>query len=680
MKWICVLGLFFMVRSAIAQTPPATDTEIESRFETTEQIAEITDYTDPYILMQNKSINLNTCVAEDLEPFYFLNKQDKEAIVHHRVLYGNYVDIKELQAVEGLNEHKIRSLLPFVLVETHRISTGRILNYMRAAGHEFNTASSVAYPFAAGYSSFTADSQKIYPGMPYLLRIKWNMVTPGWFYAGGGAEKDPGESFFHASNPQGFDFHSFHLFVKGNGLVKSLAAGDFRLAFGQGLIAGGFLSGKKSALVLNTQSDANGISPSRSFGEGSSYRGLGITLGKKRLSQTIALSYQRIDAAVQQNSGSGADQEVITSIISGGNHRTLREIETEKNLWRAVLVQNTEWRHKKLKLGSSSALTAYELPFMPQPAPHKSKGEIGNILCKTGLNGQLFFRNLNFFGEMAIASNYTHAAVSGVLASLGPNTDITLLYRNYSPGYGASGSSAFGENSQVQNENGWYMGCRYKISRMVELSGYADFYRIPFYSYRVDGPYSGSDLFVQGIWKLNKQNVFTVRIRNQQEYANHPERNYHSLFLVNLNRIRVQTESVLHPHLRLQMRLEWIRCMEGKTRDYDGSLVYLDLSYKKQNKPLKLNGRITWFHTEDYRVRIYAVERSPGGVLEIPVFNGSGFKIYGTGMINASRKLNIQLRWSYIKYYDKAAIGSGWDEVTSDNLKEIQTVITWRIR
>ncbi|MBP5613230.1 MAG: proline dehydrogenase family protein, partial [Bacteroidales bacterium] len=79
---------------------------------------------------------------------------------------------------------------------------------------------------------------RYYEGGPDYLLLKCQYRCGDMFHAGVTLEKDVGESFFRASNRQGFDFSSFHLMYRGDGVLRQAFIGDYQVQFGQGLAMG----------------------------------------------------------------------------------------------------------------------------------------------------------------------------------------------------------------------------------------------------------------------------------------------------------------------------------------------------------------------------------------------------------------------------------------------------------
>ena len=113
-----------------------------------------------------------------------------------------------------------------------------------------------------------------------LLRYKYQYKTELQY--GIVAEKDAGEGGLKTfQNP--FDFTSFHFFKRSNGLLKSLAVGDYTVNLGQGLIHWQALAFGKSSEALAIVRQSPVLRPYHGAGEFYFNRGVASHLSAKRL-------------------------------------------------------------------------------------------------------------------------------------------------------------------------------------------------------------------------------------------------------------------------------------------------------------------------------------------------------------------------------------------------------------
>src|SRR5690606_5037503 len=201
----------------------------------------------------------------------------------------------------------------------------------------------------AGYGEFSDSILERYPNRKYRGEDFYTSVKYGFTYrdklqAGFVAEKDPGEPFLRKEYPMGYDHYGFHLIVRDLGRLKTLAVGDYRLSFGQGLILNNDFSLSKSwgtnAIIRRTQE------PKRHFSSAESgyFRGAAALFEVGRLTVTPFYSNKRFDANL-------SDDGTITSFKPDGYHRTPLEIEKKSNAYEQVAGININYRNGQFQIG-----------------------------------------------------------------------------------------------------------------------------------------------------------------------------------------------------------------------------------------------------------------------------------------------------------------------------------------
>lgn len=66
--------------------------------------------------------------------------------------------------------------------------------------------------------------------------LKYDFRYGDYLQMGIVGEKDAGEPLFALQNKKGYDYYSFYCLLKTSGRLKSLALGNYKLSFGQGLV------------------------------------------------------------------------------------------------------------------------------------------------------------------------------------------------------------------------------------------------------------------------------------------------------------------------------------------------------------------------------------------------------------------------------------------------------------
>ena len=73
-------------------------------------------------------------------------------------------------------------------------------------------------------------------------------------------------------------------------------------------------------------------------------------------------------------------------------------------------------------------------------------------------------KNINFFGETSYSiHSKSFAHLYGMMAVLDPRASISVVYRNYAPGYYPFYNNGFSEGSNTQNEKGVFMGGKFLL-------------------------------------------------------------------------------------------------------------------------------------------------------------------------------------------------------------------------
>ena len=179
-------------------------------------------------------VNLNSATREQLEQFPFLSDIQIEHLLAYIYIHGQMETIYELQLVEELDRQTIQYLLPFVCIKAiNNEPAFRWKTMLKDAGrygkNEVLTRLDIPFYKRKGYEH-TYLGPSVYNSVKYTFRYRDQL------YAGGVAEKDAGEPFAALHNRYGYDYYSFYLLLQNCGRLKSLAVGNYRLSFGQGLV------------------------------------------------------------------------------------------------------------------------------------------------------------------------------------------------------------------------------------------------------------------------------------------------------------------------------------------------------------------------------------------------------------------------------------------------------------
>jgi hypothetical protein len=673
---LCILLMISLPFATMSQVEEDANEGIEQWIENEESTADYQDLMEQLAYGKYKKINLNNCNYADLSSILFLNPAQILAILQHRKTNGPFISVYELQAVEGLYTSIIKQILPFVYVQnspfdlfiTHNMFDKKwkqelILTY----GRRLELAAGFL-PNDSGQTAFIGNADR------YVIRYRGNYLNRLSF--GFNLEKDPGEVIFSDHNPNGFDFQSAHLFYKGSSkqLVREIAIGDFQAAFGQGLSFGSGLGFSKSAYVLNIKRNNMGLRPYRSLNENDFLRGVGIGLGYKNWQGTLFYAFNNL------NANSSFDDSVQTTFIfninSTGLHRTAQEISQKNQVKRRIMGANLNYQYKGFQMGFTMVQTQYEGIFTPNLQPYNLHRFSGNQLLNAGINYSYQFNNLLFWGEMSgnqlLFSNFSQT--HGAILSLGKKLDIALLHRNLSPKYQTTYSTAFAESSNVQNENGTYMGFSWKPKYKWTVLAYYDMYRFGWLRYRMDAPAGGTDFLTEIQYSERRSFDCYLRFRIRQREINElkPDNKLNQLAQTHKQQLRLHLTYYINPNVTLKTRIEHMLFERTMQQPIQGNLAFIDLSYAMSSLKSKLYMRYTVFNIDGFDARIYAFENDMRYSFSVPAYLNKGTRFYLMWRSKLNKHLDFWLRIARTNYSNINSIGTGNNRIEGNILTDFR--------
>ncbi len=257
------------------------------------------------------------------------------------------------------------------------------------------------------------------------------------------------------------------------------------------------------------------------------------------------------------------------------------------------------------------------------------------------------------------------AFVNGLLMSVDPKIDLSVVHRSISAGYQAVNGNAFTENTYPANESGIYAGITIRPYTGWKVDTYCDFFKFPWLKYQVDAPSNGNDYMIQVTYSPNKQAEVYTRFRSESKKGNQPDNSSVANFLVSLPRKNWRTQISFKPSgvvsLKTRAELLWY---DSESIDAErGFLLFQDIVYKPQLSPFSAGVRLQYFDTDGYNSRIYAYENDVPYSYSIPSFFDKGFRLYLNLGYDISNKISIWVRVARTGYKSLLNAGSGLDEI-----------------
>ncbi len=626
------------------------------------------DFTDDIIEELSERIteplNLNTVTRPQLEQFPFLNDLQIENLLAYLYIHGEMQTVYELQLVSGMDRKTLDYLLPFICVrpvENRRVSPRfkEILSYSK---HEVLTRLDIPLYKKKGY-------EKTYLGSPLYHSLRYGFRYRDYLYAGVTAEKDAGEPFGALYNRSGYDYYSFYFLLKNVGRIRSLAVGNYRLSFGQGLVVNnGFSLGKTSASDF-FQHRSTGIGKHSSTDEYNYFRGIAAAVSlSKPLTLSAFYSHRSLDGTVSDGA--------ITSIYKTGLHRSRTEADKKHTFSLQMAGGNLTYQKDQLKLGLTGMYYFFSQPYEPELRKYARYNLQGRTHYNMGIDYQYRLHKFLWQGEAAIG-RHGQAFLNRLLYTPSQIYKFMLVHRYYAHDYWALFASSFTE-SAVQNENGWYLAGEVSPLPYWTFFGSIDLFSFPWWKYRISKPSQGVEGVFKATFSPRKQCNMYVSYQYQQKERDVTGTGGEVILPTYHHRLRYRLNYVPQETIALRTTLDGTSFhSQGKEVGYGYQLTQ-SASWLLPWIPLVTTLQGSYFHTDDYDSRVYISEKGLIYTFYTPSFQGEGMRFSFHARLDLDDRWMILGKYAQTIYCDRDEIGSGYDLIYGNKKEDIQLQLRFK--
>jgi hypothetical protein len=682
-----LLGVF-VFGTLQAQNQYSQDQDFQDILETILEDSEDEDFDfDTFLeLLENYNdtpLDLNKANKDDLLELRLISEKQVNALLEHRERVGDLLNIYELQAIDFFDLETIQLLLPFVEVRGEigdfylpfkdLLFSGKKQVFIR---HQTILENQHGYtiPDTSDQSRYLGNKHKVYARFRYNYgtRLSYGLTM----------EKDAGEQFFKGAQKAGFDYYSSHFYWADHGALKALVVGDYEIKLGQGLIMWSGFGFGKSVYVAQVKKGGKQVKPYTSVNEAKFLRGAAVSLEFKNLTLTTFGSYKGLDANISEID---TIQEEVTSISSfqeSGFHRTESEIEDKNAIKEAVAGANITYGKRHYHIGVTGTFAKYSASIEKDLSPYNQFDFTSDQLTNFGIDYQYLWRNLNFFGETAGSGNGGMATINGLIASLHPKVDLSVVQRYFGRDYHSRFANVFSESSKIRpnNERGVFVGISLKPIRYWKFEGYFDIYQHPWLKFQADAPSKGTDYMFQAVFKPSKKFEMYGRVRSETKSRNAVDNQTSLDFLVDTRKtsVRFDLRYKLTKAITLKSRVELSYYDDGINETQKGFMVYQDFNFKSLNFPLSVSTRFAIFDTDDWDTRIYAYENEVLYQFSVPPYYGRGTRFYVVFKYHVWRNIDVWFRFAQTYFADQETIGAGLTEIDGNIKSEIKTQVRFK--
>jgi hypothetical protein len=600
--------------------------------------------------------NLHTVTKEELEKLPFLSDIQIENLLYYIYKYTPLVDIHELKNVEELDLQTITYLLLFVYIgDTETSQQTKSKKYIR---QNLMLRTNFTVQEKSGYKkeNKSENPSKYYLGDPYYLSFRYEMNYQDKILLGIAGEKDPGERF-PSPHTKAFDYHTFNLTLRNQGILEELHLGNYRLGFGQGLVLNNNFSMGKTSDVTKINQLNNGIRRHISTNESQFFSGAAGRIRWNDFQINLFYSHRNHDA--------NADSSTISSFKTDGLNRTYNDLLKIQTAQIEIFGSHIAWRNDNLSLGLTAVyysfggkelnpdLRAYNLFYL------RDKNHFN-----VGMNYLYQKRRMSVHGEIALDKSGKAATIHNFFFKPISFMDWIVSFRHYDKEYNAFYGKSFSESTAVQNETGLYLGTKFYLLRRWEMAAYWDYFTFPWLKYGINTPSSGNDFLIHLKQNLNSNLQMNWRYRYREKYKNinQEDKKVTATFPYEQHQWRYQLNYKPNKKLSFQMRMDY-RLYKNEFENFTGKSLSQSFSYiPKQNK-FQLDGGIAYFHTDNWDTRINVYEKNVLYAFSFVNYYGKGLRYYSVVKWNVSKPLTFYLKAASTHYFDRNTIGSGLEEI-----------------
>lgn len=569
-------------------------------------------------------VNVNNASTGQLQRLVFLSDDQRLALQLYAWQHS-LQSLAELRLVPTFDEYAIRLLTPFVYVGPPPPKSNSFHDWFSRSRHDVFLRAD-----ARNLTSFSGD--------PFYGSFRYRYNAGGHIFFGVNAKRDAGE-VFGARSRYGASFEARDLRLPSAGkqevVLRNVVAGDYRAAFGLGLVLGSGLPFGKSAYASRLGQATQGI---RHYGGTSSdfLRGAGATVGIGDVDVTAFYSVRSPDSAYFHHT-------VGAALTWQRNRLSLAVTAVEDLLSDSLRLRNNYYNVNYFR---------------------GQRQFSGSVTARYG------FRRVFLLGEAAVSQNSTWGAAVLLGARYVPVQDVSLLalYRWYSPYYDALHASTFSETTRPNDEQGGYLGVDVTRLRNWRFSAYADLFAFSGPKYTIRQPSFGYDWMFLSEYSPSSALSLAFKVRNRRK----GDKDTYTFRLALFNALKFGTTSrtdssstapaddkpVIRQKASLSFRTQFDASLcraglplipltpadsslsaSGATRPTAGFSFSEQVEYRFGRAPLVLQARVAGFWVPDWNSRIYLYENDVLYAFSVPAYYGIGVRAF------------LNMRWHISSHY-----------------------------
>ncbi len=642
MKYLSFMIVFLIISQIFAQNENIISKDELIRYLVENSASDEIDNTKLYEYFENiyeNKINISNVSFEELSLFPFLTIQDISEII---------ISIKNEQKIvnfdflyqTSVSPTKLKMLIPFFRI---------VAKMPKDEMEEIQFSAQMRNRIVFQNENQVGIDSNIFLGnkLKTYSRIKGNLNSI--YFINFLSEKDVGEKNYS-------DFVSGNVCYLGENLLQKIIIGDFSINFGEGLLISSSFSSAKSSNVLSVNKKSEILSSYSSSDENSFFRGFATTLNWEKTSLSGIISSNNYDASIDNNQ--------FSSISTSGYHRTNNEIAKHDNLKIITKSAVLEFKSENFYLAG----IYFQQHFSSDLLNKTTSNFIGNSAQYASVTNKIMFGKLYYSSE--IATDFTNfAQIHSIKFQIENSLSLISTFRNYSSDYYLLFAQGFGENSNTNNEIGFYNGFAYSFF-LGKICFYYDFFTFPTIPETSTFSSSGKDIlidFTSNTFK-NLQLYIKYKRETKQVLTDNVTDNLQELEDEHTEKLRFWLK-FKKKVVQTKTQFDFVQFTELNDIQ-TGYAISQDFQFNL-NDFLKTYLQLAYFQTENYETRIYLYENEIDGMFTNKLLYGNGFQFYCLIKYQPLDFVKFNLKYSqYNKPFEKT-LGSGLSEIQSNSDEKI---------
>lgn len=610
----------------------------------------------------NNPVNINTATIEQLCRIPFINKFIAENIIKYIAVNGNIKSKSEIVFIDGIDYNTAKKILPFISVSKYSQGDNDILStfkqyIVKNGSNNILTQIDIPFYLKKGFNGK-------YIGTQFRSYIKYSYSYSDKYSLGITAEKDAGEPLFSHHNKKGFDYYSLYFLMNNLSFVRTLALGNYRLSFGQGLVINNISFSNKNFHSNIFDFHGRNITKHSSTDEYNYFKGFA---SKLRVNNKFDISLFYSNKRIDTNLFGGN----IQSINKSGLHRTQSEVNMLNNSRQQMFGTNISFRRGMVTLGTTAIYYFFDKNYIPRKTHYNQQLLSGKNFFNIGLDYSYRIKNLFIEGELSV-SKQGIATISKITYRPLKTLDLSLLYRYYSKHYNAMFGRSYAQSSLLQAENGIYMNINFAPFSAWNFSLSIDYFAFTTNKYRISKPSSGVETILRADYVINSRASLYGKYRYMNKMRD---------FKVN---DKLKFTKPTHNHtLKLGFKYDISKFINVSTvadlklfSSYNkgtdkGFGFWQHINYQIPKIKSKILFTGGYFNTQTSDTRLYMLNRGMINSLKYEQYIGRGISLNSTLKIYLTKRIQLLGQFRYRIYFDRNHIGSGYDLIPSSKKTDL---------